>query len=667
MKNDERQGLSKLLGPGLLVAKYQPITSLTQGAVVGFEILARWCHESRGEILPSAFIPCLERRGGIEDLASELLTQAFGRCQTLPPSFGLSMNVSPLQLRTDTLPRQIECLAQAFRFDLRRLTVEVTESALIDNVEQARSVLEDLKALGVQLSLDDFGTGYSSLSHLHALPFDEVKIDRSFVESMTVRRDSRKIVAAVIGLGRSLGLVTVAEGVEQSEQADMLHCLGCERAQGWLFGHPLPGEEMTALVLESSSALKVSSPVLAAGGGAESCLEALPATNHAQLQAIYDGVPVGLCFLDCDFRYVSLNQHLAEMNGRSVRDHLGKTVQQVVPWAYEAVKGYLERARDGEAVRNVEVRLSSEGSTRSVLLSYQPAFDEAGEVIGISVVITDISSMRATEAKLRDREDHYRTFVELTSDVPWTLDAHGQVTEVSPRWRDLTGQTEAEALQQGWLKSLHPDDAERAIAVLSEAVVAQTPFTVEYRVRKGDGSWHWIRSRGVPKLDSAGQVTRWYGNAECIDVQKRYEASLEEANGRLQKVLDALPVGVVIAEAPTGRILRRNPAAQALLHQDPILFETIADYAEHVTYYTEGRRLRSEEFPLARAIEHGETTRGLIVFCDLGNARGRWLRLTGNPLCTSDGVIFGAVATIQELPSGPVFQPLGEGELQGVS
>src|SRR5581483_6014821 len=174
--------------------------------------------------------------------------------------------------------------------------------------------------------LDDFGTGYSSLLHLQSLPFDKLKVDRSFVNSMTDVRERRKIVAAVVGLGQSLGLVTIAEGVETASQASMLLWLGCDFCQGWLYGRPAPADEIPRLI-DAPRQTFVSAIPLIADGSSIVGFESLPAQRLAQIQAIYDGAPVGLCFLDTKMRYVSINRRLAEMNGAAVGEHLGKTVE----------------------------------------------------------------------------------------------------------------------------------------------------------------------------------------------------------------------------------------------------------------------------------------------------------------------------------------------------
>jgi EAL domain-containing protein (putative c-di-GMP-specific phosphodiesterase class I) len=166
----------------------------------------------------------------------------------LPGSLRLSVNLSPLQLADRTLPGQIATVAERGGFPLERLTVEITESALIEDLPAAQDVAKDLKALGCRLALDNFGAGYSSLFNLLALPFDELKVDRSFVHTLTQSRQNREITAAVIGLGESLGLTTVGEGVETEEEAGILIGFGCILGQGWLFGRPAPAGEIARIV-----------------------------------------------------------------------------------------------------------------------------------------------------------------------------------------------------------------------------------------------------------------------------------------------------------------------------------------------------------------------------------------------------------------------------------
>ena len=393
--HDVRQALER----EEVVPCFQPIVELRTGNLAGFEVLARWQHASLGLILPENFISLAEENGLIGELTHQILSKSFLAASGLPEPLSLAVNVSPIQLQYVSLPRQIYHAAWDYGFPLRRLTVEVTESALVNSLERARKIANELKDMGCELALDDFGTGYSSLTHLQALPFSKLKVDRSFVGSMSEKRGSRKIVAAVVGLGQSLGMLTVAEGVETQEQADTLLWLGCQLAQGWLYGRPLPAEHLPDMI--AASPWKLPTPFSTSRDGTMvSSLEAMPAHCSAQLQAIYDGAPVGLCFLDKSLRYVSINQRLADMNGASAVAHIGRTVQEMVPKVFPRVQPFLERALQGEIIVNLEVLKPSPNRGEpdlTVHSSYHPAFDEAKEVIGVSVAIMDVTQGKRIE------------------------------------------------------------------------------------------------------------------------------------------------------------------------------------------------------------------------------------------------------------------------------
>ncbi|HKR28688.1 MAG TPA: EAL domain-containing protein [Acidobacteriaceae bacterium] len=231
-----------------IVPCFQPVVDLRSMRLTGFEVLTRWQHPSLGLILPSNFIQIAEELGLIGILTREILRKAFRSAAVIPGHFTLAVNVSPIQLRYRSLPTQIREAAEHAGLPLDRLVMEITESAILDNETLAVAIAEEIKAMGCRLAIDDFGTGYASLRHLMALPFDQIKVDRSFVRQMTLRPDSRKIVAAVVGLGHSLGLATLAEGVETKEQEGLLLQMGCSLAQGWLYGRPLTADRIPALL-----------------------------------------------------------------------------------------------------------------------------------------------------------------------------------------------------------------------------------------------------------------------------------------------------------------------------------------------------------------------------------------------------------------------------------
>jgi PAS domain S-box-containing protein len=528
-----------------IVPYFQPIVELRTGRLLGFEVLARWLHPELGALLPDQFIQSAENSGLIGPLAECILAQAFVSARGFgegPPGFpahlGLSVNISPLQLRDRSLPLQISSAAMREGFPLTQLVIEITESALVGNLEAALAIAEDLQGLGVRLALDDFGTGYSSLHHLHALPFDEIKIDRSFVQSMSSRRESRKIVAAIVGLGHSLGLKTIGEGIENKTHADMLFYLGCEQGQGWLYGRPVPASEVPAIVAAQILASPPGTAFLAADMAFH--LEAEPAQRLAQLQAIYDGAPVGLCFLDRNFRYISQNQRLSEMSQVQNGPRLGKTMREATPFVFQQLSPYLDRVLNGESIASLEIRTEKPGAPggfNTILVSLQPARDEANEVVGISFAAVDITDRKVIEQALNESEDHYRNTVELSPHIPWTADPEGNILSGGPSWEELTGVPIEDALGEGWRNSLHPDDLAPAGKIWAEALRTGRAVDVEYRIGRGDGKWRWMRSRAQARRGQNGEIIRWYGTLEDIDDRKRTEEKLRDAEARLQELL----------------------------------------------------------------------------------------------------------------------------------
>jgi diguanylate cyclase (GGDEF)-like protein len=227
---------------------YQPIRDVARDVVVSFEALARWNHSLRGMIPPVHFIPLAEETGLIVQIGEWVLRQACMDAAKWSQDVGVAVNLSPVQFKNPQLVSTVKAALQASGLPAHRLELEITESVLLQNSEATLSVLHELRGFGVRISLDDFGTGYSSLSYLRSFPFDKIKIDRSFVTELATREDSMAIVRAVTGLGKSLGIVTTAEGVETDAQFELLRREGCTQAQGYLFSRPRPAAEVEEML-----------------------------------------------------------------------------------------------------------------------------------------------------------------------------------------------------------------------------------------------------------------------------------------------------------------------------------------------------------------------------------------------------------------------------------
>ncbi len=222
---------------------FQPIVDLNTKEVIAFEAIPRWIHRDLGEIPPARFIPIAEDSMLIHELAEQILRQACNAARGWPEHVTLEYNLSPVQLKDASLgPRVLEILRES-GLAPTRLAIEITESTLVRNLPAAQESLGELRQAGVRIVIDGFGTGYSSLYHLRNFKLDKIKIDRSFIENMSSKRESADIVNALVGLGLGLGFTVTAEGIDRSDQESELVAKGCQEGQGRLFGTAVPGEE----------------------------------------------------------------------------------------------------------------------------------------------------------------------------------------------------------------------------------------------------------------------------------------------------------------------------------------------------------------------------------------------------------------------------------------
>ncbi len=249
-RNELEDSMRRGIPTGEFVPYFEQQIDLTTGRLHGFEMLARWDHQTRGLVSPELFIPIAEETGMIADLSLAVMRTAMVEARNWDHSLTLSVNISPTQLKDPWLAQKIVKLLAETGFPASRLEVEITESSLFENLALAQSIVGSLKNQGIRLSLDDFGTGYSSLAHLRALPFDRIKIDKSFVTSILDNPESAAIVNAITRLGESLSLPVTAEGIEDAAIEERLRQLGCHKGQGWLYGRPTSIQQTRTLLAE---------------------------------------------------------------------------------------------------------------------------------------------------------------------------------------------------------------------------------------------------------------------------------------------------------------------------------------------------------------------------------------------------------------------------------
>lgn len=243
---------------------YQPLVDASRGCVDGAEALIRWEHPARGVVAPSAFVPLLERIGLADEIGIWALNTAIREAQRWDAigiaAMRVAVNVSGLQLQGDDLPRVIQRTLQHHGVSAARLEIELTESVATSDAAHCREIFEALRALGVKLAVDDFGTGYSGFSSLRTLAFDKIKIDREFVTDVDSRGDSQAICQSIIALGRGLGIRVLAEGVERHEEYAWLRQHGCHHFQGYYFGRPMQGAELTAFARDRDAIARLLAP-----------------------------------------------------------------------------------------------------------------------------------------------------------------------------------------------------------------------------------------------------------------------------------------------------------------------------------------------------------------------------------------------------------------------
>jgi EAL domain-containing protein (putative c-di-GMP-specific phosphodiesterase class I) len=249
LRHADEHELRSAIAAGEIIPYFQPIVDVATRRIRGFEALARWHHPTRGIVAPIDFIPLAEATGELANLTMSMLRQACVVARDLPTDLTIAVNVSPQQIQDEGLSTKILKVLTETGFPPHRLEIELTENALVTDFAAAKRVIQSLKNLGIRVALDDFGTGYSSLFYLSELQFDKIKIDRSFVRTLHDRSESAKIINAIVGPGRSLGVPTMAEGVETERDAAVLGDIGCLTAQGYLYSRPVPADKIAGLLL----------------------------------------------------------------------------------------------------------------------------------------------------------------------------------------------------------------------------------------------------------------------------------------------------------------------------------------------------------------------------------------------------------------------------------
>lgn len=547
VQEDWKPELPNAIQDGRIFPAFQPIVSLNSYEIMGFEVLARWQDPYLGTISPAQFLPEIERLGLLDQMLDNLIQDSFSASRSWPTKLFLAFNVSPTQLRGTGLVKIISDTATRFDFPLSRIQIEITETSILEETAAATAITQQLSKMGLTIALDDFGTGYSSLTWMQAFPFSELKIDVSFVRSMLEKRQDRKIVDTIVGLGQNLGLQVVAEGIETEEQADYLRRLGCPLGQGFLFARPLPASEVPALLLRSETrAPGTALPILS------------PDRRVSQLAALYRSSAIGIAFLDTELRFLNASEAFAHHLRYPAERLIGRKITDILDL-------FPKDLLSGISLNQTPLVFEADtpdGGT--YLMTVQRIFDEADEFLGVSVVSIDITGRKSTEIKLRASEEHYRNMVELSLGMLWTATPSGEFIDVSPNTPAMKQVDSIDDLQDfKWLDYVHPDHKAAAASAWRHALLTGENYDIELLLLMPDGSYRWHRAYAAPRKDDDGNILLWYGTSHDIEERKQLEIVLRGTSDQNAFPVEVGPRAFYVTDNQ-GRFLYANDRARRI-------------------------------------------------------------------------------------------------------
>jgi PAS domain S-box-containing protein len=418
--------LREAVQQGLVGLAFQPVVDLDSGRFVGVEALARWQDERLGPVPPDVFIQVAEQSGLIVELGRQVLAAACGRAVDWPGSPLMSVNVSPVQLREPSFVDEVGAVLAETGLPAERLCLEITETAMVTDVDDAARTLHRLRDAGIRLALDDFGTGHSSLALLRTLPVHTVKIDRSLVASVATDVHEAVLVQLVIDAAHSLGLGVCAEGVEEPVQARQLVAMGCDTGQGWLFGRPAPApgpqDEWSAGDGAPSWLDEETAPAVAISGSDDVVL----AADRSRV----------VTYASTSFRRV-LGWTPSDLVGRPLTEVLG----------------------EDHGHGQVTLRLAHrDGTVHWLRGMVQPLYDARGAERETLCVLSDVTSAVDHERALADSEELFRSAFSGAPIGIALTDFDGRLLRVNPALAELLGRDVADLLDMTVADVTHPDD-----------------------------------------------------------------------------------------------------------------------------------------------------------------------------------------------------------------
>jgi len=621
-----------------IVLHYQPKIDVASGEVVGVEALARWQHPTMGLLFPDAFIPTAEHTSLIGPFTSYVLDAALAQARIWADAgrpLPVSVNLSGRNLLDEHLPTEVADLLAAHGVPASLLELEVTESAIMLDPVHAQRLLQSLADLGIRLSIDDFGAGYTSLSQLKTLPVDELKIDRSFVMTMSSDARDALIVHSVIELGQNLGLNIVAEGVETARALVSLRGFGCNVAQGYYIARPAPVETFDAWLmartlsapvpLDVTPTQRASDAVLTERdlGEATSPAAALRASEE-RFRALFTLAPIGIVEARADGTLIAVNPRACAMLGYQPGELIGQPASIL-----SDPRNHAEQARniaaaastDGYAARRTYLR--KDGSTLTVLISVAVVRQTSGAVsrmVGMIVDIGELEEAQQTIAAASLELAAHQMFTDSLLDNAGAgilaCDTTGDVTVINRTarsWHGLDPDAEPSSEQLARLKdNLFEADGVTPLSIENNAIVRAfrdgVVWKTEMVIAPPNTAATRVITTGTPLRGVRGEVVGAVGSMHDITLLRQRESDLRTSAAFQSAVLAASPDVIFIADAVTNRNLWSSRSLSEFGYTDQQMKE-LADNTIEMLVHPEDRFRVREQNAVAQALSNGEVAR----------------------------------------------------------
>lgn len=545
LENDLRQALAK----NELELRYQPIVDLGHRCIGSVETLMRWHHPTRGFVPPDIFIPLAEQLGLIQPLTEWLMRTAGSELEALlaqAPHLRVNINLSARQATPSLIQALFRQFVEGAAFGPERVTFEVTEGALLENVTPALEALDELKAKGCRIALDDFGTGFSSIRYLEQFPIDCIKIDKGFVGRLNTNAESRKLVEAMLFMAGALELDCVAEGVETVDELAFLAAKGCRHIQGYYFARPLTAGELEAFV--DGFAFPEEALAEALWPKAKGLPRLLSNDHEEALKLFVKHVPLAVAMFDPDMRYLAASDRWIKDYGIESDAIVGRCHYDVLPATPQKWRDGHARALATGMVERAEVDSYRHASGRVDWLRWEvrPFQNSFGDVAGIIIFSEFITDRVEAEARRRDSEEKLADYLATASDWFWETDAEHRIVYDSTTGPAVDGSAE----RPPPLGRTHweiagvrkPQESEAWRGHLAE-LEARRPFRdFRYSLTTADGRIVHAEISGKPVFDAQGHFKGYRGTGRTITARVEAEQALIRQSeqlafaGRLAKI-----------------------------------------------------------------------------------------------------------------------------------